>query len=290
MKPPPFSYHTPANVQECLELLNEYNEDCVILAGGQSLIPLLRFRMAQPKHVVSLRDIRGQLAYINETKGGIAIGACTTYAATQRSEIVKSKCPFLLQAIDLIATPAVRTRGTLCGNLCNADPASELPAMALLLGVSFRLRSRTSERIVNADEFFVCPYTTARRSDELLVEIVVPARRRDEQIVIKEVARLRGGFPMAGIAVALVNSTSASERSAKIVCFGANPVQTRARNAEAELVKCGFTADGIDAASIALVAEIEPHSDAFASKEYRQAAAQELLKRAVEEAIGATCS
>jgi len=287
MKPAPFRYHTPASIQECLDLLSEYNDDSVILAGGQSLVALLRFRMAQPEHVISLRDIREQLAYIREGENSIVIGAGATYAVTQNSTIVKARCPSLLSAIELIASPAVRSRGTLCGSLCNADPVSELPAMALLLGINFRLRSRKGERVVSAEEFFVGPYTTSRQSDELLIEIVVPVQAPGELVVIKEISRLQGGFAMAGIAIAITNGGSAAERSARVVCFGANPRQARAPKTEAELIKFGFTSEGIDAASIALATEIEPQSDAFASKEYRRAASQELLKRAVEEALEA---
>lgn len=286
MKPPVFNYHVPGSVSECLHALAEYGEDCVVLAGGQSLIPLLRVRMAQPKHVVSLRNLRKELSYARETARGIAIGACMTYASAQRSEIVKARCPCLFDVIGLIATPAVRSRGTLCGNVCNADPASELPALALLLNARFKLVSVAGERTVDAENYFIAPYTTARRSDELLLEVDIPATQPNEKIVVKEISRLRGGFPMAGIGIVLINGASAIERSARVVCFGAHPIQMRATNAERELTEHGFGAKGIAAASNALAREIEPHSDVFASEEYRRSVAQELLKRAVEEAVG----
>lgn len=290
MKPAPFNYHTPASLSDCLSALAAFGDDCVVLAGGQSLLPLLRFRMAQPENVISLREIKKELAYIKQTEQGITIGAGVTYAAAQRSAILANALPGLLKTIELIATPAVRSRGTLCGNLVNADPASELPALALLLEANLKLLAAPGERIVPAKEFFLGPYTTARRSNELLVEIQFPVRPMGERVAIKEVTRLRGGFPMAGIAVALIDGGTAGTRSARVSCFGVNPVQTRAPNAEAKLVRVGFGSEGLSAAAAALAAEIKPYTDVFASEAYRRAAAQELLKRAISDALGRACS
>jgi carbon-monoxide dehydrogenase medium subunit len=290
MKPAPFNYHTPGSLSDCLSALAAFGDDCVVLAGGQSLLPLLRFRMAQPENVISLREIRKELAYIRQTEQGIAIGAGITYAAAQRSQTIASALPGLLKTIELIATPAVRSRGTLCGNLVNADPASELPALALLLEANFKLLAASGERIVPAKDFFLGPYMTDRRSDELLAEIQFPVRPMGERVAIREVTRLRGGFPMAGIAVALVDGDAAATLSARVACFGVNPVQTRAPNAEAELIRLGFGSEGMSAAATALAAEIKPHADMFASEAYRRAAAQELLKRAISDALGRPCS
>lgn len=290
MKPAPFNYHTPGSLSDCLSALAAFGDDCVVLAGGQSLLPLLRFRMAQPENVISLREIRKELAYIRQTEQGIAIGAGITYAAAQRSQTIASALPGLLKTIELIATPAVRSRGTLCGNLVNADPASELPALALLLEANFKLLAASGERIVPAKDFFLGPYMTDRRSDELLAEIQFPVSPMGERVAIREVTRLRGGFPMAGIAVGLVDGDAAATRSARVACFGVNPVQTRAPNAEAELIRLGFGSEGMSAAATALAAEIKPHADMFASEAYRRAAAQELLKRAISDALGRPCS
>jgi carbon-monoxide dehydrogenase medium subunit len=285
MKPAPFFYHAPTNLDECLRLLAEFGDEAALLAGGQSLVPLMRFRLARPANVISIRAIGGPLSSIRSTDDGIAIGASVTYTAVQCSAQVMSACPGLLKAIDLIATPAVRTRGTVCGNLCQADPASELPALALIMGGRFRLQSMTGERVVAAEDFFLGPYTTARRSDEILTEVEFPNRPTTESFVIKEIARLRGGFPLAGVAVALTRRNGANVRSALIGCFGVHSTQIRVREAEEVLEKHGCTADGIAAAADAIDRAIEPHSDPFASAEYRRSVTRTLLKRAIDEAL-----
>ena len=235
MKPAPFIYHAPTSMDEALNLLAEFADDSAVLAGGQSLVPLLRFRLARPSAVIAIRKIDDDLSRIQASDKGISIDAAVTYAAVQRSSDVMSACPGLPRAIDLIATPAVRTRGTICGNLCHADPASELPAVAVLFGARFHVRSLSGERIVEADDFFRGPYMTARRSDEILVRVEFPRRPQNETFVINEVARIRGGFPMAGVAVALTKGQGTSLQSVSIACFGVHSRQIKAREAEAIL-------------------------------------------------------
>lgn len=286
MKPAAFSYHTPRSLQECLALLAELaelGEDAAPLAGGQSLVPLMRFRLAQPAHVISLRGL-DELHSIRIVGDDLVIGARVSYREVQRSPDALRACPGLAKAIALIATPAVRSRGTICGNLCQADPASELPALALVMQARFRLRSQAGDRLLSAAEFFLGPYTTARRGDELLTEVLFPLRPAAERVAIQEVARLRGGFPMAGVAVALTRGAGTAFESIAIACFAAHPVQVRVASAEAALRARGCTPAGLDEACRALAGAIEPHADAFASAEYRRAAACTLLRRAVEDA------
>ena len=284
MKPAPFIYHAPTSMDAALNLLAEFADDSALLAGGQSLVPLLRFRLARPSAVIAIRKIGDGLSGIQTSDKGISIEAGVTYAAVQRSPDVLSACPGLPQAIELIATPAVRTRGTICGNLCHADPASELPALAVLFGARFHLRSVSGERVVEADEFFRGPYMTARRSDEILVRVEFPRRPQDESFVIKEVSRIRGGFPMAGVTVAFTRGQGTSLRSVAIACFGVHSRQIRVREAEAILETQGYTADAIAAAVDAIDQVIEPHSDPFASAAYRRSAVRTLLKRSLHEA------
>lgn len=286
MKPAPFEYHAPTTVNECLQLLAQYGDDAALLAGGQSLVPLLRFRLARPAHVIAIRDIKDDVGSIRETEKGIAIGASETYIAIQRSPIVQSACPGLPDAIDLVAHPAVRTRGTLCGNLCQADPASELPAMALIMDASFRLRSLSGERIVPAADFFLGPYTTVRRSDEILAEVIFPRRPAAEKVAVKEVTRLRGGFPMAGIAVALTRGEGTQLTSIALACFGVHPKQIRLAEAEAVLKERGYSLEAIENAADAIDRAIQPHADPFASEAYRRSATRTLFRRALEQAYG----
>ena len=284
MKPAPFLYYAPSTLDKCVELLSEFGDEAALLAGGQSLIPLMRFRLAQPAHVIAIRGIGGLLSSIRVTEGGVSIGASVTYAAVQRSAEIFSACPGLPKAIELVATPAVRSRGTVCGNLSQADPASELPAMALLMGARFHLQSRAGERVLAAEDFFLGPYMTARRGDEILTEVTFPRRPAAERFVIKEVTRLRGGFPMAGVAVAFTRGAGTSLRSVSIGCFGVHAKQIRPREAEAVLEAAGFTADAIAAAADAIDRAIEPSSDSFASAVYRRSALRTLFKRALDEA------
>ena len=285
MKPAPFVYHTPESVEECLDLLVQYGDDAAVMAGGQSLLSLMKFRLATPAHIIALRDIGGDLTRIRRTETGIAVGALVTYAQVERSPEVAIVTPALLKVIPLIAHAAVRTRGTVCGNLCNADPASELPAVALVLEARMRLRSKDGERIIPAKEFFEAPYMTARRSSEVLVSVEFPQRAFDERFVIREIVRLRGGFPMAGIALAVTPGTlPGTFATASIACFGVHSVQLRLSAVEQTLVAHGCTSEGLRLAAALVDDLIEPHSDPFASADYRRAVVKTLLERSAREA------
>ncbi|HVZ42202.1 MAG TPA: xanthine dehydrogenase family protein subunit M [Ramlibacter sp.] len=286
MKPGPFIYHTPRAMGELLALLASHQDDAAIIAGGQSLVPLLRFRLAQPQHVISLRGMASEFPAVVVDNGKLVIGACVTYAALQRSEAAAQACPALPAAIRLVATPAVRSRGTLCGNLCQADPASELPAVCLAMDAQLRLRSAGGERVLPAREFFIGPYTTARRPDEVLVAVEIARRPAAERFSIKEVTRLRGGFPMAGVAVALIPGAGDAVQSVAIACFGVHAVQLRIPEAEASLRRNGCTPRGVAQAADAIDAAVHPHGDAFASPAYRRAALRELFARAMGEVRG----
>lgn len=283
MKPAGFQFHVPRDIEECTRLLAEHGDNAVVIAGGQSLIPLMRFRLAQPEHVISLRGIPS-LQSIRRDKGVLSIGARTTYSAIQRSPEVAAACPAIPKAIELVATPAVRARGTLCGNLVNADPASELPAVALMMSARMRLRSEQGERVVEASEFFEGPYMTARRSDELLVEVEFPERPQGEVFAIREVSRLIGGFPLAGVAVALTHQSDDKLRDVIVACFGVNGVQLRIPQAEALLQSQPYSPATIAAAADAIDAAIEPHADPFGSVEYRRSATRTLFERVLLEA------
>jgi aerobic carbon-monoxide dehydrogenase medium subunit len=284
MKPAPFSYHAPSTLDECLRLLDKYGDDAVLLAGGQSLLPMLRFRIVQPAHVISIRGIGGALRTIRKTDNGLAIGAAVTYSAAQRSNDVLAVCPDLADVIDLVAHPAVRARGTLCGNLCQADPASEMPALTLAMGARFKLSSLAGERVVMAEDYFIGPYLTARRSGEILSAVEFPQRPAGESVVVKEVTRLRGGFPLSGVVVALTRGAGTNLRSVALACFGVHFKQLRLREAEAALEAGGYTDEAIAAAASAIDRAIEPQSDPYASAAYRRSATNTLFRRAIAEA------
>jgi CO/xanthine dehydrogenase FAD-binding subunit len=209
VKPPPFEYHAPTTVEEACALLASL-EDAKVLAGGQSLVPLLNFRLARPAHLVDINRIRG-LDRIYERDGGVAIEALARQSAVEDSALVARVCPLLGAAVRLVAHRVIRNRGTVCGNLAHADPASELPAVLLALGGHVVARSTRGERVIQADGLFRGVMETALAPDELLVEAWFPASPAPFAIV--EESRRHGDFALAGV----VRSTD------RLALFGVAP-------------------------------------------------------------------
>ena len=195
MKPARFEYHAPASVDEACELLGSL-EDAKVLAGGQSLIPLLNFRLARPAHLVDINRIAG-LEGIYERDGGVAVQALARQAAVEDSELVARVCPLLSDAVRLVAHRVIRNRGTVCGSIAHADPASEIPAVLLALGGSVVARSSRGERTIPADQVFKGVFETALSPDELLVEAWFPASAGKHAIL--EESRRHGDFALAGV-------------------------------------------------------------------------------------------
>jgi len=195
MKPPPFTYHAPQSVEEACSLLGSL-EDAKVLAGGQSLIPLLNFRLARPQHLVDINRIPG-LDRIYERDGGVAVQALARQAQVEDSELVARVCPLLTQAVALVAHRVIRNRGTVCGSIAHADPASELPAVLLALGGKVTARSARGERVIPAGELFAGVFETALAPDEMLVEAWFPASPKPSAIL--EESRRHGDFALAGV-------------------------------------------------------------------------------------------
>jgi CO/xanthine dehydrogenase FAD-binding subunit len=194
VKPPPFEYHAPASIDEACELLGAL-EDAKVLAGGQSLVPLLNFRLARPAHLVDVNRIP-DLAGIYERDGGVAVQALARQAEIEDSELVARACPLLSVAVRLVAHRVIRNRGTVCGSLAHADPASELPAVLLALGGTVTARSTRGDRVIAAADLFTSVMQTALAPDELLVEAWFPASPK--QSAIAEESRRHGDFALAG--------------------------------------------------------------------------------------------
>jgi carbon-monoxide dehydrogenase medium subunit len=195
LKPPPFQYHAPATVDEALALLASL-EDAKVLAGGQSLIPLLNFRLARPQHLVDINRIKG-IDRIYERDGGVAIQTLARQAAVEDSELVAKVCPLVRDAVRLVAHRVIRNRGTIGGSIAHADPASELPAVLLALGGHVVARSVRGERIVQADKLFTSVFETTLVADEILVEVWFPASKQPFAII--EESRRHGDFALAGV-------------------------------------------------------------------------------------------
>jgi len=196
MKPPPFEYHAPVSVAEAVSLLGSL-EDAKVLAGGQSLIPLLNFRLARPRHLVDINGL-AELARVYERDGGVAVGATVRQADAETNPLLGERCPLLPLALKLVAHPVIRNRGTVCGSIAHADPASELCAVLLVLDGRVIARSPRGERVIAAGDFFRGPMDSALEPDELVTETWFPATRGP--VGIAEEARRHGDFALAGAA------------------------------------------------------------------------------------------
>ena len=263
MKPAPFEYRAPASVDEALGLLGL---DSTVLAGGQSLLPLLNLRLARPELVVDINGL-AELDYIREDDGRLRIGAMARQAAVERSELIRARWPLLHKAVRLVGHTQIRSRGTVGGSVSHADPAAELPAALIALDARFELRSGKGSRSVAASDFFLGPLYTVREPDELLVEIEVPAQPEGARTGFAEHARTHGDFATAGAAAVV-----APGGHARIALLGAGPVPARAEEAERALAG---GADAREAAEIA-VRDVED--------EHRRALCGELVRRAITEA------
>src|SRR6266568_876825 len=217
MKLPPVDYEAPKTVSEAVELLAEHQDEASVLAGGQSLIPLLALRLAHPAVLIDINGI-DELSGVSATDGWVAIGAMTREYAAEESATVADAVPLLAAALPLIGHEAIRSRGTIGGSLAHADPAAELPAVARALGAEFVVRSQSGERVIPAAEWFEGYLTTSRRPGELLVEVRFPAAGRGTGISFQEVARRHGDFAIVGLAASLTLSGGGHQRGPAGVC------------------------------------------------------------------------
>src|SRR5207245_3023686 len=284
MKPAPFDYFAPGTVDEALALLAEHGHEAKPLAGGQSLIPAMNFRLARPQVLVDL-NLVAALSYIRANGSGLAIGAMTRQRAVERSDLVARAAPLLAEAMPSIAHPQIRNRGTVGGSLAHADPAAELPSVALATGATMVVRSERGDRTIPAAEFFQGPFMTALGPEELLVEVRFPVRDGSRTAFL-ELARRSGDFALAGVAA--VVTLDGSERVAEVglagLGVGATPI--RLAGAEAALVGRTLSEEAIAAASAAASAEVRPMADVHADEEYRRHLVGVLLGRALRQ-IGA---
>jgi CO/xanthine dehydrogenase FAD-binding subunit len=278
VKPPPFEYVAPRSLDEALQVLADSQGEAKVLAGGQSLIPLLNFRLARPSLLVDLNRAAG-LADVVERNGGLAIGAMARDLGVERDPRVARDVPLLHEAIGWIGHLAIRARGTVGGSLAHADPAAELPAVAVCLDAELTLASTRGRRTVAAADFFQGFLTTALQPDEILVEAWVPALAPRTGQAWLEFARRHGDFALVGVAVSLsVEGNVVSD--AHVVLTGVGGMPVRAREAETLLVG-GVLDERVAAAADAVRGAIDPDADIHASKEYRVHLAGVLAERAI---------
>jgi CO/xanthine dehydrogenase FAD-binding subunit len=286
LKPPRFDYAAPETLAEAVSLLAEHADaEVKVLAGGQSLMPLLHMRLARPDILVDLNRVP-ELHYIREEDGVLAIGAMTRKRALEESALVEERQPILLAATRLVAHPQIRNRGTVGGSMAHADPAAEYPALAVLLGVEMRAAGSEGVRTIAAEDFFQGYLTTALAPDEVLAEIRVPALRPGTGWAFLEVARRHGDFALGGAGVTLRRDASGRLSEVRIALFGAGPSPVRPRAVEALLVGELPSERLFEGASRKVAESLEePISDVHASAEYRRNLAQVLTRRALGEAL-----
>ena len=283
MKPPRFTYHDPTALPEALGLLGQLGADAKVLAGGQSLIPLLTMRMAHPRHLIDLNHI-AELAYLDERDGGIAIGAMTRHRTAERSPLVRERCPLLAQAVGQIGHVQIRSRGTIGGSIAHADPAAELPAVLAALDGRVTLVGPAGRRVVNPEDFFVTYLTTSAAPDELLTEVWFPALPPRTGQAWLELARRHGDYALVGLGASLTLDPDGTIAEARLALTGVGPTPVRARAAE-ERLKGERPGSALFTEAGRLVArEVEPDSDIHATAEYRRHVAGILTLRALERA------
>lgn len=283
MKPAPFVFHRARSLDDALALLAEH-PDAKPLAGGQSLIPAMNFRIASPSALVDLNHA-SELAGISALPGGgLRIGAMTRHLTVERSELVRAHAPLLCETMPHVAHPQIRSRGTLGGSLAHADPSAELPAVMTALGARFQLRSRSGERWLAATEFFTGLFATALVPGELLCAVEIPAKPARSGHAFLEVARRHGDYALAGVAAQVVLDAAGLVASARIALLsvGDGPVLVAAGGV---LAGTSGDASAILAASESVRAEVDPPTDIHADAAYRRQLAAVLTRRAVTAAI-----
>ena len=280
MKPSRFSYHDPTTRGEVLALLDTYTDDAKILAGGQSLVPLLNMRLAQPAHLVDINHL-SDLAYIREVEGGLAIGALTRHRDVERSELVRRRCPLLAEAMPFVGHVPIRFRGTMGGSLAHADPSAELPTVLLALGGHVRAELRAGSRAIPADAFFVSALQTSLTSKELLTEAWFPAAPPRSGAAFVEVSRRHGDFALVGVAVQLALGEDYTISAAHLALMGVAATPLRVQTAEALLLGEQPNEATFTAAAEQAIVDLDPDTDMHASADYRRRVASVLVLRAL---------
>jgi len=282
MKLPCFDYEAPATVAEAVELLAAHEDQASVLAGGQSLIPLLALRLARPSVLIDINGL-GELSGVSVTDGLVTIGALTREFAAEESATVADAVPLLAAALPLIGHEAIRSRGTIGGSLAHADPAAELPAVARALDAEFVVRSQSGDRVIPAAQWFEGYLTTSRRSDEILVEMRFPAAAPGTGVAFQEIARRHGDFAIVGLAASLTLDDGVIG-DARLAFAGLADVPVRAAEAEAFLAGQRPSAGLFEEAAALATAGLDPPADLHGSSEYRKKIAATLVRRGLQAA------
>lgn len=286
MKPAPFEYYAPDTIEEALSHLAEHGYDAKPLAGGQSLIPMMNFRLAQPAVLIDLNKI-SELSYVRpDQDGGTLVGAMARHVQVERDPLIAERAPLIHETMPHIATSQIRSRGTFGGSISHADPSAELVAESVLLNARFHLRSQSGERWVAAEDFFAGIYTTNAEPEELLTEIAIPPLASGAGWAMKEVSRRPHDFALVGVAVLVSLDSDGNCNSARIGLFSVGDRPVVAKRAAEALVGQAPTSEAARAAAeIVSTKDIDPSSDIHATAAYRRYLAKTLTQRALETAF-----
>jgi aerobic carbon-monoxide dehydrogenase medium subunit len=284
MKPAPFRYFAPRSLEEALHLLAEHGDDAKPLAGGQSLVPAMNFRLARPGVLVDLNGVE-ELAYVTPRNGGgVRVGAMTRQRTAERDPLLHAGAPLLVEALGFVAHPQIRNRGTIGGSLAHADPAAELPAIAVALGAELTLSSTTATRTVSARDFYTGLFATALEPGELLTEVCLPLPPPRTGAAFEEVSRRHGDYALVGVA-AVVSLDDSHRMAATTLCYlSVADTPFLATEATVELTGASPSAARFDEATRRAADSADPGSDIHASNAFRRHLMRVLGARALQHA------
>jgi carbon-monoxide dehydrogenase medium subunit len=286
MKPIEFEYFAPKTLAEALDKLNDLGYSGKVLAGGQSLIPAMNFRMARPANLVDLNNIP-ELAFIRPSEdGGLVIGTMTRDSAIEVSSLVEQRFPLIIEAMKFIAHPQIRNRGTFGGAIAHADPAAQLPAVVLALNARLKIAKKGSERWVSVEEFFLGPFMTVIEPEEILSEIAIPPLPDHTGSSYHQQSRQRGGYAMAAVAAVVTLDDAGKCKQVRMVTVGVGDTSILSKEAPKMLIGQKPTAELIKAvADRVTTTEIDPGSDIHATADYRRHLTHVMIVRALTDAF-----
>jgi aerobic carbon-monoxide dehydrogenase medium subunit len=284
MIPAAFEYHAPKTLEEALRLVERHGDEAKLLAGGHSLLPLMKLRLAAPRYIIDLGRLRG-LNYIREEEGRISIGALTTHAEVEHSPLLAAQCPLLAETAATIGDAQVRNRGTLGGSLAHADPAADYPAAILALDAALTATSIAGARTIAADDFFIDMLTTQLRPGEILTQVRVAGRAPRTGYAYVKLHQPASGFAIVGVAARVTLGGDGKIEGAAVGVTGLGPKPFRAAGVERALSGKAASPPNLAAAARFAAQGIEPLSDLHASGDYRREMAVVFTRRALERAV-----
>jgi len=285
MKPAPFEYYAPDSIEQAVDLFSQHNGDAKLLAGGQSLVPAMNFRVAQPSILIDLNRV-SELSYIREEGNVIRVGSMARERHLEFDSSVEKRTPLLHEAVPFIAHPQIRNRGTIGGSIVHSDPAAELPVLMLALNARLKARNKTGERWIDAQDFFVGMFTTALEADEILVEIELPFMPSHTGWSFMEVAPRAGDYAMMGVAALVTVDESGKCIRAKLVYLNAGEGPIDAKEAAKKLQGESLNDTLIEEAAVtASEKEINPFGNMHASADFQRHLAKVLTKKTLRVAL-----